>query len=72
MGVRLGGRRRHERLPWQDNVAGLLLLREMGRDVRVIGLHISNEAAQVPLRLEILSGKVGDEFKGSIEDFRRG
>jgi hypothetical protein len=71
VGVWLGRGAGHERLAGQDNVACLLLLCEMVRDVRVVGLHIPDEAAQIPLRLKILSGEVRHEFQGPIEDIGR-
>jgi len=71
VGVGLGPRGWHERLARQDNVAWLLLLGEMGRDVRVVSLHIPDEAAQIPLRLKILSGEFRHEFQGPIEDIGR-
>ena len=45
MGVRFGCRRRHERLTGQDDVTGLLLLREMCGDIGVVGLHVTDQTA---------------------------
>ena len=41
-----GGRRRHERLPGQDNMARLVFLLKIGGDLRVIGRDIADEPGE--------------------------
>ena len=40
------GRRGHEGLTWQDNVARLMFLLEIGGDLRVIGRDIANQPGE--------------------------
>ena len=54
MGMRLGSGGGHERLPWKDDMARLVLLGQMVSDLRMIGSHVPDEAAEEALRLKIL------------------
>ena len=45
MGVGFRRAGRHKRLPRQDNVAGLLLFRQVRRDLRVVRFDIADQPA---------------------------
>ena len=53
MGMGLRRRRRHELLPWQNDVARFTLLGQVFRNLGVVGPHIADEPTEKPLRLKV-------------------
>lgn len=66
MDMRLG-RRRCERLVWEHDSTGFVLLGEMCRDVRMVGTHVSDEAGEKALRLEPCPGEVRNKPDRAIQ-----
>lgn len=72
MGVRFRGRRGHELSAGQHDVPRLMALGEVIGNIRVIGPHVADEAAEESLRLQVRSGKFRDKRDGAVQNFRSG